>query len=146
MIKVLLVDDHKLVRQGIRSLLENEPDIEVIGEAGNGPEALELLGNSRPDILVADLMMPGMTGIEVVKKGLTISPQTKCIILSMYGDDLWVLSALEAGAKGYVLKDSSSQDLAQAIRSAFKAQCFLSPPLSMEKILESKAKLSKNKA
>ncbi len=134
LIKVVLVDDHKLVRQGIRSLLECEEDIKVVGEAPDGPQGLGLVAKLQPDVLVADLMMAGMTGIELVRKAAKASPNTRGIILSMYGDEVWVLSALQAGARGYVLKDSSSEDLVQAIRTVVNGERFLSPPLSVEKI------------
>ncbi len=136
-----MIDDHKLVRQGIRMLVESEPDLKVVGEAGDGPQGLMLLEDLQPDIAIIDLMMPGMIGMEVIKQAARVSPNTKSIVLSMYSDDIWVLGALEAGSSGYVLKDSSSEDLVNAIRTVVEGKRFLSRPISMEKLEAYKASL-----
>jgi len=134
MISIVIVDDHKIVRQGIHALLGSEPSFEVVGQAGDGIMALELVGKLKPDVLVTDLMMNGMTGIDVVRQVARICPETKSLILSMYGDEAWVAGALEAGAKGYILKESSAEDLIQSIHEVVSGKIFLSAPLSMTKI------------
>ena len=134
MISIVIVDDHKIVRQGIHALLGSEPGFEVVGQAGDGVMALELIENLKPDVLVTDLMMNGMTGIDVVRQAAKIYPQIKSLILSMYGDEAWVAGALEAGAKGYILKESSAEDLIHSIHEVVSGKIFLSAPLSMAKI------------
>jgi DNA-binding NarL/FixJ family response regulator len=134
MISIVIVDDHKIVRQGIHALLGSEPGFQVVGQAGDGVMALDLVKNLQPDVLISDLMMNGMTGIDVVRQVARICPKTKSLILSMYGDEAWVAGALEAGACGYVLKESSAEDLIQSIHTVIAGKTFLSLPLSMEKI------------
>lgn len=141
MISILIVDDHKIVCQGIQSLIQSEPGFEVVGTAGSGQQGLQLIQSLKPNILVTDLMMKGMNGIELVRDTTRVSPQTKALVLSMYGDEEWVLGALEAGARGYVLKESSAEDLILAIQTICLGQMFLSQPLSMEKIQEYKNRL-----
>jgi DNA-binding NarL/FixJ family response regulator len=141
MTSIVILDDHKIVRQGVHALLSSEPGFNVVGEAGDGPMALELIGRLKPDILVTDLMMKGMSGLEVIRETVKACPETKSLVLSMYGDEVWVLGALEAGAKGYVIKESSADDLIQAIHTVVSGQVFLSPPLSLAKIQEFKNKI-----
>jgi DNA-binding NarL/FixJ family response regulator len=124
------VDDHQIFRQGLRALLEAESDLRVVGEASDGFEAVRLVGHLRPDILVTDLRMPGHNGIEVTKQTSKISPKTAVIILSMYSNEAYVVGALDAGAKGYVIKESSAGELVHAIREAVAGRCHLSPPIS----------------
>ena len=129
-IEILLVDDHAIVRQGLRALLESEPNLKVVGEAGNGYDALELVKELRPDIVLLDVMMPNLNGLEVARQ---ISKQfrfTRIIILSMYDDEGFVLEALANGALGYVLKDSNSSDLIKAIHEVTAGRRYLSSPLS----------------
>lgn len=129
-IEILLVDDHAIVRQGLRALLESEPNLKVVGEAGNGYDALELVKELRPDIMLLDVMMPNLNGLEVARQ---ISKQfrfTRIIILSMYDDEGFVLEALANGALGYVLKDSNSSDLIKAIHEVTAGRRYLSSPLS----------------
>jgi DNA-binding NarL/FixJ family response regulator len=127
---ILLADDHRIVRQGLRSLLKAEPDFNVIGEASDGLEALELIKKLRPDVVVLDLMMPGLNGLEVVRQVAKQMPQTKTVILSMYNDEGFVLEALTNGVSAYVLKDANSSDLVQAVREVAAGRHYLSPPLS----------------
>jgi DNA-binding NarL/FixJ family response regulator len=137
-ISIIIVDDHKIVCQGVKALLQSEPDFEVVGQALDGRSALELIQNFKPQILVTDLMMKGMSGIQLVRDTVQVSPQTRSLVLSMYGDEEWVLGALEAGARGYVLKESSAEDLIQAIQTIISGDVFLSSPLSLQKIEEYK--------
>lgn len=126
---IVLADDHRIVRQGLRALLKAEADFSVIGEAGDGLEALDLVRKAGPDVVVLDLMMPGLNGLEVARQ-LGKQAQTKVVILSMYDDEGFVLEALAKGVSAYVLKDSSSSDLVQAVREAAAGRRYLSPPLS----------------
>ncbi len=132
MLRVLLVDDHKILRQGLRLLLESEPDIEVIGEAADGAEAVAMVTDLHPDVLIADLRMPGLNGIELTSIVRECSPETITVVLSMYADEVYVRKAIQAGAKGYVLKESSYDELVIAIREAMAGRCFISPGLNLE--------------
>ena len=127
---IVLADDHHVVRQGLRTLLETEPDFGVVGETGDGLEAVDLVGQLQPNVLVVDLMMPSLNGLEVTGRVRERSPQTQIIILSMYSNEAYVLEALRNGAAGYVLKDSNSDDLIKAVREAVIGRRYLSPPLS----------------
>ncbi len=129
-ITVALADDHNIVRQGLRKLLEAEQCFRVVGEASDGFEAAQMVENVRPDILVVDVMMPGMNGLEVTRQVRKRSPKTRVIVLSMHADNGYVLEALRAGAKGYVLKESVVGDLIEAIRQAFAGRRYLSHSLS----------------
>lgn len=126
-VTILLADDHHVVRQGLRSLLEGQPDFRVIGEASDGLETVRAVEKLRPDVLVLDLMMPGLNGLEVTRQ---VSGQTRVVILSMHASEAYVLEALQNGAYGYVLKDSTAADLVQAVRAAAEGQKFLSRPFS----------------
>ena len=134
MMKIVLADDHHVVRQGLRALLEAEPDFRIIGEAGDGLEAIELVEHLQPDVLVLDVMMPGLTGLEVTRKVSQDSPQTRVVILSMYDNEGYVVEALRNGANGYVLKDSTADNLVQAVREVAAGRRYLSPPLSERSI------------
>lgn len=129
-IKIVLADDHLVVRQGLRSLLESEEGLRVVGEAADGIEALSLVEKLHPDVLVMDLMMPNLNGLEATmqlsKRGL----KTRIVILSMHSDDAYVIRALRNGAIGYVLKDSSAEDLVRAVREAVLGNRYLSSALS----------------
>jgi DNA-binding NarL/FixJ family response regulator len=138
-VRVLLADDHPIVRQGMRRLLESQPDFHIAGEAGDGLEALDLAEQLKPDILILDLMMPGLTGMEVVRQVHQRLPDTRVIILSMHKDENYVLHALRNGAKGYILKDTGPGQLVQAIRSVMEGFRYLSPEISerlIDKLLE----------
>ena len=130
MISIILADDHTIVRQGLRTLLESDPELRVTGEASDGLQAIGLVERLKPDVLVLDLMMPEMNGIEVARQIKSRSPQTRVVILSMYANEAYVLEALRAGALGYVLKDSHSSELLRAIHEAHAGQHYLSAPLS----------------
>lgn len=127
---IVLADDHRIVRQGLRALLAGEADLEVVGEADDGREALELVRRLTPDVLVLDLMMPGLNGLEVARQLPRQSPGVRVVVLSMYDDEGFVLEALANGVSGYVLKDSNSSDLVHAVREVAAGRRYLSPPLS----------------
>lgn len=127
---IVLADDHQVVRQGLRALLEAEKDFRVIGEAGDGLQAIRHVETLSPDVLVLDLMMPGLNGLDVVRQLKRAAPRTQVVILSMYANEAYVLEALSNGAAAYVLKDSSSADLVHAVREAVVGRRYLSPPLS----------------
>ncbi len=130
MTTIVLADDHPIVRQGVRGLLESEPGFEVVGEAGDGREAVEVLERLRPDLAVVDLMLPDLNGLEVTRRALRASPRTRIAILSMYSDEPHVLEALQAGAMAYILKGTSTETLIFALREALAGRRYLSPPLS----------------
>ena len=123
--KIVLADDHRIVRQGLHALLKAEPDFNVIGEAGDGLEALELVKKLNPDVVVLDLMMPGLNGLEVARQINKQKQRTKVIILSMYDDEGFVLEALSNGVAAYVLKDAGSADLIQAVREVSDGHRYL---------------------
>jgi DNA-binding NarL/FixJ family response regulator len=127
---LVLADDHRIVRQGLRALLGTEPDVRLVGEAADGLEALRLVTRLRPDVLVLDLMMPGLGGLEVARRVTRRSPQTRIVILSMYANEAYVVEALRAGAAAYVLKVSGAEELMRAVREAAAGRRFLSPAIS----------------
>lgn len=129
-ITIVLADDHNIVRQGFRSLLENQEGFSVIAEASDGLEALKVTGDLKPDILVVDLMMPCLNGLEVTRRIGKMSPNTRVIVLSMYMDEPYVIEALQSGAWGYVLKESNISDLMKAIREVADGRHYLGSPLS----------------
>ncbi len=127
---IVLADDHPVVRQGLRAVLEAEKDFRLIGETGDGLETVRLIERLQPDVLMLDLMMPGLGGLEVTRQVSQRSPRTRVVILSMHADEAYVLEALKNGATGYVLKESSADDLVRAIREVAAGRRYLSPPLS----------------
>jgi DNA-binding NarL/FixJ family response regulator len=129
-VRILLVDDHPIVRQGLRTLLQAEEGFAVVGEASNGLEALRLIERYKPEVLVVDLMMPGVTGLEFVHQTTQLSPQTRVIVLSMHSDEAYVLEALKSGAMGYVLKEANPTDLIQGVHEVIAGRRYLSAPLS----------------
>jgi len=129
-IRVILADDHDLVRAGIRSLLENLAGIEIVAEAGNGREALRLSETHRPDVLLMDIMMPELNGLDATARLAAMLPNVRTIILSMNTSEEYVLQALRAGAAGYLLKNISPSELEQAIRAAARGETYLSPAVS----------------
>jgi DNA-binding NarL/FixJ family response regulator len=133
-VTILLVDDHQLVRQGLRVLLDAEPDIQVLGEAGDGLEAIQLVERLKPNVLVLDLMMPGVNGLEVTRQVSRRFPDTRIIVLSMHANEAYVLEALRNGAVGYILKETGINDLVHAVREAVAGRRYLSPPLSARAI------------
>ncbi len=130
MIRVVLADDHHLVRQGIRSLLEKVDDIEVVGEAADGATALELVLTHHPDVLILDIAMPHLNGIQVAQQIQEQQLATRVVMLSMYDDDSLVRRAFHHGALGYLLKRSVSEELHIAVRTAYQNESYLSPTLS----------------
>jgi len=129
-ITVVLADDHHVVRQALRTLLESEDGIQVIGEASDGIETVALVEKVNPNVLVVDVMMPGLNGLGVIRQVRQREPRTQIVVLSMHAEDAYVLSALKSGACGYVLKDSDAGDLLLAIKKAAHGERFLSWPLS----------------
>ncbi len=134
MTTILLADDHTIVRQGLRFLLEATTPFQVVGEAADGLEAIQATGRLQPDILILDIMMPGVNGLEVARQVRAASPATRVIILSMYGTEAYVAEALQAGVSGFVLKKSSSSDLVRAIQRVLEGEIYLSPPLDEQAI------------
>ena len=128
-IRVLIGDDHKIVRQGLRSLLEKQPDIEVIAEAEDGRTAVRLAQEMMPNVVVMDVAMPDLNGIEATHQILTNAPDTKVIALSMYSDKRVILNMLRAGASGYLPKDCAFEELVQAIRAVAANKTYLSPTI-----------------
>lgn len=130
MIRLVVADDHHLVRQGIRALLERSGDIEVVGEAGDGREAIDLVERHQPDVLVVDIAMPRLDGMQVIKRVRTLGVKTQIVVLSMYSDETLVRQAIRSGAKGYLLKRSVTEELLLAVRAASRGEAYLSPPVS----------------
>jgi len=129
-VSILLADDHPVVRRGLRGLLESQVDWSIVGEARNGLDAVAQVGRLKPNVLIVDLMMPELDGLEVTRRVRQLSPQTFVIVLSMHANEAYVLEALRAGAVGYVLKDSSAEELTQAVRQVLAGNRFLSAALS----------------
>ncbi|MHB8733287.1 MAG: response regulator [bacterium] len=129
-VTIVLADDHHVVRQGLRAVLEAEPLFSILGEAGDGLEAVDLVAKLKPRVLVVDLMMPGLTGLEVTRRVRKESPDTQVVVLSMHQSEPYVLEALRNGAAAYVLKNSQSAHLVQAVREAAAGRRYLSPTLS----------------
>ena len=129
-IKVLIAEDHTIVRQGLARLLSDQPGLEVIGQAVNGRDAVEMAEKLNPDIIIMDIAMPKMNGIEASKRIRKLLPKTKILILSMYSHEHYIHELLEAGVSGYLLKDSSGRDIIKAIDEAMKDKTFLSPAIS----------------
>src|SRR5207237_269817 len=129
-IRILLADDHTVVRDGLRALLERQPDMLVVGEAADGRDSVRLAEEQSPDVVVMDIAMPNMNGIEATRRILAANPATGVVILSMHQDESYVLRSLKAGAKGYLLKDSLRSDVIEAIRSVAQGRSFLTRKVS----------------
>src|ERR1700741_1231616 len=129
-LRVLLADDHIVMRAGLRALLDRQPNLEVVGESENGRETVELTGSLEPDVVVMDVGMPILNGIEAPKLTVSAHPTTEVIILSMHSDESYVMRALKAGARGYLLKDSAPADLLSAIQAVSQNKSFFSPKVS----------------
>jgi DNA-binding NarL/FixJ family response regulator len=129
-IKIILADDHQIVRQGLRILLEAEPDMEIIAEADNGRKVLKLVQELLPDVIIMDLSMPELNGIEATRQILSEAPAVKVIALSMHSDSLFVLNMIKSGASGYLLKDCALEELVKAIRAVVDHRTYLSPGVS----------------
>jgi two-component system, NarL family, response regulator NreC len=130
MTTIVLADDHTLVRQGLTALLSAEPDLAVVGEAGRGDEALDAVAHLRPSVLIIDLKMPGLDGLEVIRRVTRQYPFTRTLVLSMHASAVYVTEALKSGAAGYVLKDMDIQSLVQAVREIAAGRRYLSPSVS----------------
>lgn len=136
MIRVLLVDDQTLIRQGIRLLLEIEPDIQVVGQAANGQEALQQVESTHPDVVLMDVRMPGMDGVTATREIARRFPEVRVIILTTFEDDETVFEGLKAGARGYLLKDISSEEMATAVRRVAAGEALIEPRLTRKVLAE----------
>lgn len=125
----MLTDDHTLFRQGIRTLLDAESDIEIVGEAANGSESVDQIGPLRPDVVLMDIGMPGLSSFEAARQIKKIRPETKVLFLTMYDDEDYLVECMEVGGSGYVLKDSPTQQLLLAIRDIYRGGSYLSPKM-----------------
>jgi two-component system response regulator NreC len=141
-ITVFLADDHTIVRQGLAKLLEAEPDLQVVGEAENGREAVVKVEKLRPDVVLMDIAMPMLNGIEATRQIKKICPRTKVIILSMHSHDRYISELFSLGASGYMLKSSTGADIVSAIHTAAKGSTYLSPSIS-DKVIEDYLSLKK---
>ncbi|MGI8744104.1 MAG: response regulator [Bryobacteraceae bacterium] len=130
MIRILLADDHAMVRKGFRLILEAQSDMSIVGEAGNGREAVELAESLHPDVIVMDVSMPELNGIEATRRLAASSPRTRVLALSMHKDSVYVREILRAGARGYLLKDSIDSELVSAVRAVAKGDGYLAPAVS----------------
>ena len=129
-IRILLADDHAVVRQGFKLILSQQPDMEVIGEAGNGREAVRMTAELRPDLVIMDIAMPDINGVEATRQLSQNFPESSVLILSMHKDPVYVRESLRAGARGYLLKESIDQDFLTAVRAVAAGEGFLSPAVS----------------
>ena len=130
MIRIVLADDHVVMRNGLRLLLERQPNFEVVGESADGRQTVEICDKLKPDVLVLDIAMPNLNGIEAARQISAKWPQTAIVILSMHSDESYVLRALKSGARAYLLKDSAEADLLNAIRAVSEGKAFFSPAIS----------------
>ncbi len=135
-ITVLLVDDHSLVRRGFRRMLEDESDMEVVGEAGNGEDSIKLAKELHPRVVVMDCALPGMNGLDATRRIIADSPQTAVLMLSMHTESTWVRQAIEAGAKGYFLKNAMDLELGAAIRKVAAGETVFDPQVEQRSVLK----------
>ena len=135
-ITVLLVDDHSLVRRGFRRMLEDEPDIAVVGEAGDGDEAVKLTRELKPKVVVMDCALPKMNGLDATRQILQEQPHTAVLMLSMHSENTWVRQAIEAGAKGYVLKNAMNLELGPAVRRVAAGETIFDPQVEQPEVLK----------
>ena len=129
-IRILLADDHAVVRQGFKMILDAQPDMEIVGEAANGRDAVDLAEQLRPDVVVMDVAMPELNGIEATRRMAENAPHARVLALSMHKDSVYVREVLRAGARGYLLKDSVAADLVAAVRAVASGEGYLSPAVS----------------
>ncbi len=129
-LRIILVEDHVLVRQGTRELLERHPGLQVVGEAGDGEQAIRLVDQHRPDVVLMDISLPGMNGIEATRQIKARHPATAVLVLTAYDDDQYVFALLEAGAAGYLLKDVSADELARAVQAVQAGESVLHPAIA----------------
>ncbi|CAA9584812.1 MAG: Two-component transcriptional response regulator, LuxR family [uncultured Thermomicrobiales bacterium] len=130
-IRLLIVDDHPIFRDGLRGVFADDPDFEVVGEAGDGAEAIARVGQLAVDVVLMDLRMPGMGGVEAIRRLCGVSPTVRVLVLTTFDSDSDVLPAIEAGATGYLLKDAPREELIRAVRAAFKGESALSPAVAV---------------
>jgi two-component system, NarL family, response regulator LiaR len=143
-ISVLLVDDHAMVRQGVKAFLITQPDLSVVGEAGSGAEAVSLAAQSIPDVILMDLIMPDMDGVEAARRIKQVSPRSQIVVLTSYHEDEHIFPALKAGALSYILKDVSAEELAAAVRKAAAGEAVLHPRVAARVIKELQGKREEN--
>jgi DNA-binding NarL/FixJ family response regulator len=136
MITVLLVDDHGLVRRGFRRMLEDEPDMKVVGEAGDGEEAVRLAAELKPQVIVMDCALPSMNGLDATRRILKGQPETSILMLSMHSESTWVRQAIDAGAKGYVLKNAMNLELGPAVRRVAAGETVFDPQVEQPAVLK----------
>jgi two-component system response regulator NreC len=129
-IRILIADDHVIIRSGLRLLLEQQPDFKVVAEANDGREALQMASKFHPEVAILDIGMPGLNGIEATRQIVAQEPATQVVILSMHADEGYVLRALKAGAKAYIVKNSAEADLIRAVRAVAEGKSFFSPVIS----------------
>ena len=139
-ISVLLVDDHAMVRQGVRAFLVTQPDLSVVGEAGSGEEAVKLAAQHIPDVILMDLIMPDLDGVETTRRVKQVSPRSQIVVLTSYHEDEHIFPALKAGALSYLLKDVSAEELASAVRKAAIGEAILHPRVAARVIKELQGK------
>jgi NarL family two-component system response regulator LiaR len=144
LISVLLVDDHAMVRQGVKAFLVTQPDISVVGEAGSGEEAVKLAEQQVPDVILMDLIMPDMDGVETTRQVKKVSPRSQIVVLTSYHEDDHIFPALKAGALSYLLKDISAEELASAVRKAAMGEAVLHPRVAARVIKELQGKRADN--
>jgi DNA-binding NarL/FixJ family response regulator len=135
-ITVLLVDDHSLVRRGFRRMLEDESDMEVVGEAGTGEESIKIAKKLHPQVVVMDCALPGMNGLQATRQIMEDTPDTAVLMLSMHSENTWVRQAIEAGAKGYVLKNAMDLELGAAIRKVAAGETVFDPKVEQRSVLK----------
>ncbi|MFC2035560.1 response regulator [Chloroflexota bacterium] len=145
-IRIIIADDHKVVREGTRELLQKESDLEVVGEAGNGQEAIRLVSELKPDVAILDIAMPILNGIEATKQIKTVSPSTAVLILTAYDYDQYVSAILEAGAAGYLLKDVRGQEVIEAVRAVRAGESVLHPVVARKALNHFVRTETKNRA
>lgn len=142
-IHILLAEDHLIVREGLRRLLENEPDIHVAGEASNGRETVDLTLRIKPDVVIMDIAMPRLNGLEAARQIRQVAPNTRILVLSAHSDDAYVERTMEIGAAGFLVKQSSAQDLAKAIRAVHQGETYFSPAIAGKIALQRKTTLNR---
>lgn len=135
-INILIVDDHSVVRQGVRAFMETQPDINVVGEAESGEEAVQLAVEHAPDVVLMDLVMPGMDGVEATRQVKQVSPRTQIIVLTSYHQDEYIFPAIRAGALSYLLKDVGPEELVEAVRRAARGEVVLHPRVAARVVQE----------
>lgn len=145
LIRVMVVDDHPIVRQGVRSLLSNCADMTLVAECDSAETALAGVATARPDVVLMDIRMPGMTGVEAARLLLRDHPEVRLLMLSSFDDEAYIDQAIQAGVQGYILKSASDETLAAAVRAAYRGERVLSPPV-MDRVVQQAASYSRERA